>query len=192
MDSKSQEQTRLASVHFALLVDGLKMAGIWDQVRELHCSCERWLGPVRPLFIEYSTVMTLILKQMLIATTLALLCLCCNKVPVSQVLVPAAPTPGGHVPPTHDGGPLCNGGGLLLLMGVRLHDLQEVSFGPRVRVRAHLRLSERNARLNRKLLRAILSQPNLTELTISDMLPHDLDPDLVRIHFVTILILPVM
>jgi hypothetical protein len=96
------------------------------------------------------------------------------------------------VPPTHDRGPLCNGGGLLLLRGVRLHELQEVSFGPRVRVRAHLRLSERNARLNRKLLRAILSQPNLTELTISDMLPHDLDPDLVRIHFVTTLILPIM
>lgn len=47
MDSKSQEQSRLASVHFALLVDGLKRARIWSRVRELHCSCERWLGPVR-------------------------------------------------------------------------------------------------------------------------------------------------
>lgn len=47
VDSKSQEQTRLASVHFALLVDGLRRAGIWGQVCELHCSCERWLGPVR-------------------------------------------------------------------------------------------------------------------------------------------------
>lgn len=59
--------------------------------------------------------------------------------------------------------------------------VQEVSFGHRVRVRAHLRLSERNARLNRKLLRATLAQPNLTELTIADMLPHDLDADLVRV-----------
>ncbi|BDA46747.1 hypothetical protein COCOBI_09-2000 [Coccomyxa sp. Obi] len=101
VDSTSEEQTRLASVHFAMLVDGLRMAGVWDRVRELHCSCERWLGP-------------------------------------------------------------------------------EISFGPKVRVRAHLRLSERNTRLNRKLLRATLSQPNLTELTIADMLPHDLDADLVR------------
>lgn len=62
--------------------------------------------------------------------------------------------------------------------------MQEISFGPKVRVRAHLRLSERNTRLNRKLLRATLSQPNLTELTIADMLPHDLDADLVR-HSVT-------
>ncbi|CAL8471360.1 g10902 [Coccomyxa elongata] len=101
VDSTCEEQTRLASVHFALLVDGLRTAGIWDRVRELHCSCERWLGP-------------------------------------------------------------------------------EISFGPKVRVRAHLRLSERNVRLNKKLLRATLSQPNLTELTIADMLPQDLDADLVR------------
>ncbi len=66
------------------------------------------------------------------------------------------------------------------LLKPRLHGMQEISFGPRVRVRAHLRLSERNVRLNKKLLRATLSQPNLTELTIADMLPHDLDAELVR------------
>jgi hypothetical protein len=55
-----------------------------------------------------------------------------------------------------------------------------VAFGPRVRVSAHLRLSDRDARLNRKLLRAMLSQEGLAELTISDMLPHDLDGELVR------------
>ena len=46
-------------------------------------------------------------------------------------------------------------------------------------VRAHIRLSERDSRVNRKLLRATLMQPGLTELTISDMLPQDLDADLV-------------
>ena len=46
-------------------------------------------------------------------------------------------------------------------------------------VRAHIRLSERDSRVNRKLLRATLMQPGLTELTISDMLPQDLDDDLV-------------
>ncbi|CAL5228321.1 g11430 [Coccomyxa viridis] len=56
----------------------------------------------------------------------------------------------------------------------------EVSFGPNVVVRAHIRLSERDSRVNRKLLRATLMQPGLTELTISDMLPQDLDADLVR------------
>lgn len=67
-----------------------------------------------------------------------------------------------------------------LILKPRLHGIQEISFGPKVRVRAHLRLSERNVRLNKKLLRATLSQPNLTELTIADMLPQDLDADLVR------------
>lgn len=51
-----------------------------------------------------------------------------------------------------------------------------------MRVHAHLRLSDRDARLNRKLLRAMLSQENLAELIISDLLPHDLDGDLVRNH----------
>ncbi len=57
---------------------------------------------------------------------------------------------------------------------------QEISFGANVVVRAHIRLSERDARLNRKLLRATLLQPGLTELTISEMLPQDLDAGLVR------------
>ena len=57
--------------------------------------------------------------------------------------------------------------------------LQEICFGPSVMVAAHIRLSERDARLNRKLLRATLMQPGLAELTISEMLPQDLDADLV-------------
>ena len=57
---------------------------------------------------------------------------------------------------------------------------QEISFGANVVVQAHIRLSERDARLNRKLLRATLLQPGLTELTISEMLPQDLDAGLVR------------
>lgn len=47
VDSGEKEQCRLASIHFALLVDCLKTAHIWSRVTELHCSCERWLGPVR-------------------------------------------------------------------------------------------------------------------------------------------------
>lgn len=57
--------------------------------------------------------------------------------------------------------------------------LQEVCFGPNVVVGAHIRLSERDSRVNRKLLRATLMQPGLAELTISEMLPQDLDADLV-------------
>ncbi len=56
VDSTCEEQTHLASVHFALLVDGLRTAGIWDRVRELHCSCERWLGPVRPTTGTYAVI----------------------------------------------------------------------------------------------------------------------------------------
>ena len=58
--------------------------------------------------------------------------------------------------------------------------LQEVSFGERVRVSATLRLCERDSRLNAKLLRATAAQPGLFRLTICDMLPQDLDADLVR------------
>ena len=58
--------------------------------------------------------------------------------------------------------------------------LQEVCFGERVRVAATLRLCERNSRLNAKLLRATAAQPGLAWLTICDMLPQDLDADLVR------------
>ena len=58
--------------------------------------------------------------------------------------------------------------------------MQEVVFGPSVTVRAHIRLSERDVLVNRKLLRATLAQPGLTELTISEMLPQDLDANLVR------------
>ena len=39
-----------ASVHFGLLLAALKRARLWSRVAELHCSCERWLGPVRVPF----------------------------------------------------------------------------------------------------------------------------------------------
>ena len=56
-----------------------------------------------------------------------------------------------------------------------------MAFGEGVRVHADLRLCERDSRLNRKLLRATLAQPGLARLTIADMLPQDLDADLVRL-----------
>ncbi len=66
-------------------------------------------------------------------------------------------------------------------MAVNPNQLQEIVFGPNVTVRAHIRLSERDVLANRKLLRATLAQPGLTELAISEMLPQDLDASLVRL-----------